>query len=70
MICIRCGNASTISVCMVLSTKGRKPRLQKSSKALQFCSACLDESNPGKDRKVWPAVREALHGAYTALKQA
>ncbi len=69
MNCLRCGAESTISVCMVLSTKGCRPRLQKSSKALQFCSTCMGDLKRSEARKLWTAVQEALQGAYTSLHQ-
>jgi len=67
MNCIRCGGEADVSVCMVLSTKLRRPRLQKSSKAIQLCSRCIQGLRKGNAPQLWAAVREGLHGTHTAL---
>jgi hypothetical protein len=70
MNCLRCNAESTISVCLVLSTKGHRPRLQKSSKALQLCGACIRNLQSSDGRELWPSVRNALKEAYTAMNEA
>jgi len=67
MNCTRCGGEADISVCLLLSTKLRRPRIQKSSKAIQLCSRCIRGLRKDNPPELWSTVREALHGTHTAL---
>ncbi len=67
MKCINCGNESDISVCAILSTKGRKPRLQKSSKAIPLCGACIRSIKITDVAQVYVSLLQTLQTTYTAL---
>ena len=67
MKCINCGRESDMSVCAILSTKGRKPRIQKSSKAISLCSACLRDLTIADGTLAYSTVLLTLSETYTAL---
>ena len=67
MTCINCGGESNISVCLLLSTKGRRNRLQKSSKAISLCGACIRSVTITQVTQVHTSIFLTLHAAYTAL---
>jgi hypothetical protein len=65
MNCINCGGEADISVCAILSTKKRKPRVQKSSKAIQLCGACIRNANIPQAAHIAASVLARLQDAYT-----
>ena len=67
MKCINCGRESDMSVCVILSTKGRKPRIQKSSKAISLCAACIRDLEITKATQLNVTVLLTLRDTYTAL---
>jgi len=67
MNCINCGRESDISVCAILSTKKRRPRIQKSSKAIQLCGACIRSATISQVGSVAINVIETLQDAYTSV---
>jgi hypothetical protein len=67
MKCINCGRESDMSVCAILSTKGRKPRIQKSSKAVSLCGACIRSLKITHVTQVYATVLLTLRETYTAL---
>jgi hypothetical protein len=67
MNCINCGGEADISVCAILSTKKRRPRVQKSSKAIQLCGACIRKATIAQDAQVSGSVLAALQDAYTSV---
>jgi hypothetical protein len=67
MKCINCGHESDMSVCAILSTKGRKPRIQKSSKAVSLCGACIHNLEISGVTQVYATVLLTLRETYTAL---
>jgi len=67
MNCINCGGKADISVCAVLSTKKRQPRIQKSSKAIQLCGACIRKATIPQGAPISSSVLAALQDAYTSV---
>ena len=67
MNCINCGGEADISVCAILSTKKRRPRVQKSSKAIQLCGACIRKATIAQDAQLSSSVLASLQAAYAAL---
>ena len=67
MNCTKCGRESDMSVCVILSTKGRKPRIQKSSKAISLCAACIHRMKITQGVQACGHVLRALRETYTAL---
>jgi hypothetical protein len=67
MICILCSLESDISFCAILSTKGRRPRVQQASKTISLCGACLRNSQVIQDSEMWATLSKALQATYTAL---
>jgi hypothetical protein len=67
MNCTNCGGESDISVCAILSTKKRRPRIQKSSRAIQFCGACIRKATITQAAQVSSSVLAALQDAYTSI---
>lgn len=56
--CAFCESAATLSICVIISTLGSKPRGQENTKSLPCCKACLTRS------EVWNGLT-----ASTGLKQ-
>ena len=69
MNCVNCSRESDLSVCAILSTKGRKPRVQKSSKAISLCSACLRDLKIVDGTQAYSTVLLTLSETYTALAE-
>jgi len=67
MNCINCGGESDISVCMILSTKGRRNRLQKSSKAVPLCGGCIRNVTITQVALMCTNVLQTLQATYTEL---
>jgi hypothetical protein len=67
MKCINCGRESDMSVCAILSTKGRKPRIQRSSKAVSLCGACIRNLKIEHVTQAHSTVLLTLRETYTAL---
>ncbi len=67
MNCINCGGVADISVCAILSTKKRRPRIQKSSKAVQLCGACIRKATIAQAVQLSSSVLSALQDAYTSV---
>ena len=67
MKCINCGRESDMSVCVILSTKGRKPRAQKSSKTISLCAVCIRGLEITQATQVYVSVLLTLRDTYTAL---
>jgi hypothetical protein len=66
MNCINCGSEADISVCAVLSTKKRRPRIQKSSKAIQLCGVCIRKATITQAAHIASSVLAAVQDAYTS----
>ena len=67
MKCVNCKRESDMSVCAILSTKGRKPRIQKSTKAIALCAACIRTLKIARVTQVYASVLIALRETYTTL---
>jgi hypothetical protein len=67
MNCINCGGEADISVCAILSTKKRRPRIQKSSKAIQLCGACIRKATITQAARIASSVLAALQDTYTTV---
>jgi hypothetical protein len=67
MNCVNCGGEADISVCAVLSTKKRQPRIQKSSKAIQLCGACIRKATIPQASHIYGGILAALQEAYTSV---
>lgn len=65
--CINCAGESDISVCTILSTKGRRPRVQKASKTIPLCRACIRNVKITQVTQVYASVLLSLQATYTAL---
>lgn len=66
-VCNRCGHVAEISVCTLVSTIARRPRLQKCSQAVALCSVCATQLGEETGFEVPVGIQRAFCGAYTAL---
>ena len=64
--CSNCHRPALFSLVGIISTLGVSKRLQKSSPAILFCDACLQELC---QRICSDAFSEAVNSAYTELNQ-
>jgi hypothetical protein len=60
--CSNCGRAGVFSIVAIISTVGITKRLQKSSAAVPFCDACLQELI---DRLSSEPLSDRVNNAYT-----
>ena len=67
MKCINCGGESDLSVCVILSTKGRKKRIQQSSKAISLCGVCIHGLKITSITEVCETILLTLRDTYTEL---
>ncbi len=67
MTCILCSLESDLSLCAILSTKGRRPRVQQASKTISLCGACLHNPQAMHDSEMWATLSKTLQATYTAL---
>jgi len=65
--CINCGRKSDISVYAILSTKGRKERVQESSKSISLCTGCIRSLKITQVTQVYATVLLTLRATYTEL---
>jgi hypothetical protein len=69
-LCSECGKAADVSLCQILSTVGRGPRLQRCSASVPFCIACLQHHLNLLDSVGCLSVQRPLSGTFTALTHA
>ncbi len=67
MTCILCGRESDLSLCAIFSTKRRRPRVQRASKTISLCGACLRNPEVMQDSEMWATLSKTLQATYTAL---
>jgi hypothetical protein len=65
--CSRCPNPVRYSVAVLLSTLGAQPRLQKCSRAVLLCTACLQSAARSSGASPIPDLYERLSAVYTAI---
>ena len=61
--CSECGMPAEVSLCQIVSTVGRAPRLQRCSKSIAFCAACLEG-------RIKLLCGSGLHGIQQSLGEA
>ncbi len=66
--CSKCGKDADLAMNSVISTKGRSPRLQRCTKGVFFCMACLQALCMKAGGGLPPALRDALREALTRLQ--
>ena len=69
-LCSVCGGAAEISLCQIVSTVGRAPRLQRCTTATPFCAACLQRCVTLLHVAGLPGIEKPLGEAFTALAEA
>jgi hypothetical protein len=65
--CNRCGIPAEVSLCVLLSSVNRSPRLQKSTKSIALCSSCLTAWTSSNDAVTLPELKERVNTALDAL---
>lgn len=65
-LCSNCSEMAEYSLMLVVSSVGNTPRLQKCSRVVLFCDACLAELS---ESLCTDELRTAVNKAYTALNQ-
>jgi hypothetical protein len=65
--CNDCGSRSEFSLCLLISTKGQRPRRQKCSRALVLCAACMRGLEGRLDTAGLPDIGKRLSDAHTAI---
>jgi len=66
-MCDRCGREAEFSVCCLMSTKGKRPRRQKCSRAVALCASCIRGLVEQAGCEMPPSLQRALSGVYTAV---
>jgi hypothetical protein len=66
-ICNGCKSESQYSVCSVVSTLGRSPRRQRSTRSVPFCESCFEKLVRGESDQPPREYRTALNAAYIAV---
>jgi hypothetical protein len=69
-VCSECGEPAEVSVCQIVSTVGRAPRLQRCSRAMAFCTACFTARIDLLRGMGSHGVQQPLSEAFTALADA
>jgi hypothetical protein len=67
--CLCCGGAANISVCVLLSSRGTRPRRQACSRALLLCSDCLQGWLDADAVKPLAVLTARVNEAFTALNE-
>ena len=65
--CNLCGGTADFAVHLLISTRGARPRSQKCSSAVLFCTACIQAFYDDKAGQVPSSVADSLRAAYTAV---
>jgi hypothetical protein len=65
--CTFCDSPATNSVCSIVSTLGRKPRLQENTESVPVCKACLKIGRAWDGVAGSPGVKERVNTAVDAL---
>ncbi len=65
--CKLCGGRAGFSLCLLISTKGQRPRLQKCSRALLLCGACMRDCAARLGSEGLAGLGERLSEAHTAI---
>ena len=65
--CSRCEQAAEFSLCFVVSSLGRSPRVQKCTESLNLCTACIQNFCGGLQLISPPRLAESLRAAYTTF---
>ena len=68
--CSVCGGVAEVSLCQIVSTVGRAPRLQRCTTATPFCAACLQHCVTFLHAAGLPGIEKPLGAAFTALAKA
>ncbi len=66
--CTQCSHEAEVSVVVVFSTIGARPRRQKCSSAVLFCRGCMRELLAG-GHLLTDDLRESVNNAYTHVDQ-
>ena len=67
--CSRCGAHAEYSIYSVVSTLGRKPRIQESTESVLFCGACLHDSRIRDEASPSLGVEQRVYTALSAIEQ-
>jgi hypothetical protein len=65
--CCFCDNPATVSVCTIVSSLGKKPRLQENTEAVPLCRACLNLSETWDGLAGRPGLKQRVNTAADAL---
>jgi hypothetical protein len=65
--CINCGRKSDITVHTLISMKNRKPRAQKTSKAIPLCALCIRSLKISHVTQVYTTVLLTLKATHAEL---
>jgi len=65
--CSLCSRPATYSLAVLLSTVGRRPRLQKCSKSILLCTACIHDWIALGDIAPLSELHQPLQSAYTEI---
>ena len=68
--CSECGMPAEVSLCQIVSTVGRAPRLQRCSISTAFCAACFEARIKLLGGVGLGGIRQPLSEAFTALANA
>jgi hypothetical protein len=65
--CCFCDSPAAVSVCMIVSTLGKKPRRQENTEAVPLCRACLNLSQTWDGLAGRPGLKQRVNTAADAL---
>jgi hypothetical protein len=65
--CINCERKSDMTVYTLLSTKHRKPRVQKTSKAIPLCTSCIRSLKISHVTQVYTTILLTLRATHAEL---
>ena len=65
--CTFCESQATLSVCVIVSTLGIKPRQQANTESVPVCRGCLERSEGWNGVSASPGIKERVNTAADAL---
>lgn len=65
--CTFCNSPAAVSVCVIVSTLGRTPRLQRNTESVPACKACLSLARAWDGDAGSTGIKERVNNAADAL---
>ena len=66
-LCHLCGIRADLAISFIVSSVGKSPRLQKTSRSVHFCNGCIQSSCDPLRVRPWEDFGRALREAYTQV---